>query len=171
MQIDKIDNNKLEVILSINDLKDNNIDVHSFLSNSSETQNLFFNILDLAEEKFNFVVDENKFIVESVNLDESLFLITITKLTSNEEKEKNTNNLIIYKITSFDEFYELTKIINKDINLKNIHIYNYNNSYFFVLENFSDINLLYYFNEYGTAENNCNYLKDILFEYGTKIEI
>lgn len=168
MQIEKINNNKLEVILSANDLKENNIDIHSFLSNSSETQNLFFNILDLAEKKYNFVVDEDKFMVESINLDENLFLITITKLSVSEDKN---NKSLVYRVDSFDEFYELTKIIHNTNNSKNIHIYKYKNSYFFIFENLFDSKIIGYFNEYGTIQNFCSYLENILFEYGTKIEI
>ena len=51
MQIKKINNDKLKIILSSNDLSEKNIDIDSFLSNSVESQNLFFEILDLADER------------------------------------------------------------------------------------------------------------------------
>ena len=50
MQIEKINNNKLKVILNIDDLEENNIDLNTFMANSLESQELFLDILDLAEE-------------------------------------------------------------------------------------------------------------------------
>ena len=59
MQIKKINNDKLKIILSSNDLDEKNVDVDSFLANPIESQNLFFEILDLAEEKYDFDIDNN----------------------------------------------------------------------------------------------------------------
>ena len=67
MQIKKINNNKLKVILSLTDLDKNNIDIDSFLSNSIESQNLFFEILDLAEEQYGFNIEDNKAVVEALD--------------------------------------------------------------------------------------------------------
>ena len=60
VQIKKINNDKLKVILSSNDLDEKNIDVDSFLANSLESQDLFFEILDLAEEQYDFNVADMK---------------------------------------------------------------------------------------------------------------
>ena len=57
VQIKKINNDKLKVILSSNDLDEKNIDVNSFLANSLESQDLFFEILDLAEEQYDFNIE------------------------------------------------------------------------------------------------------------------
>lgn len=171
MQIEKINDNKLEVILSVNDLKDNNIDIHSFWANSSETQDLFFNILDLAEENFDFVIEEDKFIVESFNLNENLFLITITKLNASEEVSQNPNSSLLYKADSFEDFYELTKLIKQNDLYHNVLIYQYNDFYFFVLKKFNNQQLLNFFQEYCTYEKDSHYMENILFEHGIKIEI
>ena len=80
MQIKKINNNKLKVILNLNDLNEKNKDIDSFLSNSIESQNLFFEILDLAEEKYDFDIENNKAVVEAISLDNNIFVLTITKL-------------------------------------------------------------------------------------------
>ena len=80
MQIKKINNNKLKVILSLADLDENNVDIDSFLSNSIESQNLFFEILDLAEEQYGFNIEDNKAVVEAISLDNNIFVLTITKL-------------------------------------------------------------------------------------------
>ena len=45
MQIEKINENQLEVTLNLEDLRKNNISLHSFMCNSVESQHLFFDIL------------------------------------------------------------------------------------------------------------------------------
>ena len=81
MKIKKINNDKLKIILSSNDLDEKNIDIDSFLANPIESQNLFFEILDLAEEKFDFDIENNRAIVETISLDDNnIFILTITKL-------------------------------------------------------------------------------------------
>ena len=79
MQIEKINNNKLKVILNIDDLEENNIDLNTFMANSLESQELFLDILDLAEEEFNFKVDNSKLIIECISLSNHIFIFTITK--------------------------------------------------------------------------------------------
>ena len=81
MKIKKINNDKLKIILSSNDLDEKNIDIDSFLANPIESQNLFFEILDLAEEKYDFDIENNRAIVETISLDDNnIFILTITKL-------------------------------------------------------------------------------------------
>ena len=60
MKIKKINNDKLKIIISSNDLDEKNIDIDSFLANPIESQNLFFEILDLAEEQYDFNVANMK---------------------------------------------------------------------------------------------------------------
>lgn len=51
MRIEKLNDNKIRIILNIEDLKKKNIDFHSFMANSVETQTLFLDMLDKAEEE------------------------------------------------------------------------------------------------------------------------
>ena len=81
MQIEKINNNKLKVVLNLDDLENNNIDLNSFMSNSIESQELFLNILDLAEKDLNFYTNNSKLIIESVSLSNNIFMVS-TKLVS-----------------------------------------------------------------------------------------
>ena len=78
MQIEKINKNKLKVILNTSDLEENNIDLNNFMANSLESQELFLDILDLAEEKFNFYVHDSKLVIESISLANNIFIFTIT---------------------------------------------------------------------------------------------
>ena len=51
MRFEKLSNDKIRIILDLQDLEDNDIDYQSFMSNSSDSQKLFMEILDEAEEQ------------------------------------------------------------------------------------------------------------------------
>ena len=48
MKIEKITENKIRIILSLSDLEEEHIDLHSFMSNSAESQALFCSLLSKA---------------------------------------------------------------------------------------------------------------------------
>ena len=52
MKFEKINDNKIRATFSMRDLTAKNIDLHSFMSDSSESQKLFLDLLDEAESKF-----------------------------------------------------------------------------------------------------------------------
>lgn len=170
MQIKKINNNKLKVTLDLNDLNKNNIDVDSFLSNSIESQNLFFDILDLAEEKYDFNIENNKAIVEAISLDNNIFILTITKLNNLSISLNDTSSKIYLIKNSHDFFDLLLSIKNTNINnLNDLHIYKLNNQFYAILKNSTPLENLIL--EYSCNQINNDYLEDILIEYGNKVSI
>ena len=54
MKFEKLSENKLRITLNIRDLADKDIDYHSFMSNSVDTQKLFLDMLEKAEEEVGF---------------------------------------------------------------------------------------------------------------------
>ena len=166
MQIKKINNDKLKVILNSNDLIQKNIDIDSFLSNSVESQNLFFEILDLAEEKFDFNIENNKAIVETISIDNNLFILTITKLKSNLKNtySKKSN---IYQFDNIDDILNL--YIDNHEFLKNTSVFEFNHN-FYLLINENNPSLEEILLEFSSPLKNNEFLKNILIEYGKKIK-
>lgn len=170
MQIKKINNNKLKVILSLNDLDEKNIDVDSFLSNSIESQDLFFEILDLAQEQYDFNIENNKAIVEAISLDNNIFILTITKLKTDYSNTYNTK-LKIYNFENSEDFLTFYSFAKRNkISLKDINFYEYNNRYYLVLNN-NNFLLENFLLEYSDLESNSDILDNFLLEYGQKIKI
>lgn len=66
MQIEKITENKIRIILNIQDLKEKNIDLHTFMSNSIESQDLFYDVLDKAEKEVGFETKDYKLMIEAL---------------------------------------------------------------------------------------------------------
>ena len=161
MQIEKVNSNKLKVILNANDLKENHIDLNSFMANSLESQELFLDILDLAEEEFNFYVDNSKLIVESVSLANNIFIFTITKMS--EHKEDNLSINTIYCFNDFDQLASVISFLDKK-NLLNI--FTYNNKFYLIINKNDKLGMI--LEEFSDSKINSPYLENILIEHGKR---
>ena len=125
MKIEKLNIDKIRITLNIDDLKNNHIDLHSFMSNSTESQNLFFYILDLAEEQYGFSTDNYKVRVETMYLNNGSFILNITRFKENLNSKPprvkafqknfcfdlNSCFFIFSSINDFLEFYSILKNI------------------------------------------------------------
>lgn len=167
MKIKKINDDKLKIILSSNDLDEKNIDVDSFLANPIESQNLFFEILDLAEEKYDFDIENNRAIVETISLDDNnIFILTITKLNNTVTYNANSKLYLFDDINDLLNFYSIAE--KNNIILNDLDIYFFENKYYFLL-NEQNKYLENYLLEYSRPLKDYSFLKDILAEYGTPI--
>ena len=54
MRIEKLNENKIRIFLNLEDLKEKNIDLHTFMSSSLESQDLFLDMLSIAETEVGF---------------------------------------------------------------------------------------------------------------------
>ena len=168
MKIKKINNDKLKIILSTNDLDEKHIDVDSFLANPIESQNLFFEILDLAEEKYNFDIENNRAIIETISLDNSIFVLTITKLQTDACTYTTSKAYCFENINDLLNFYSIIEKENYDLFKSNT--YRFENKYYFLL-NENNKNLENSLLEFSVPINNYSFLKNILIEYGCKYKI
>lgn len=194
MKIEKLNENKIRIILNATDLQEKNIDFHSFMSNSIESQDLFLDMLDKAEKEVGFVTKDCKILLEAIATSEGNFILTVTKVKSDSESKNNkfkkvnikrkSNNLnksiAIYSFNSFDDFCEFCIYINNSYfksiekNLRKVSLYLYNSKYYLILNNFSaNVAILKSFcsniSEFGTFETNSEVFQRKLLEYGTPI--
>lgn len=70
MQIEKLTENKIRITLNLDDLKEQNIDLHTFMSSSLESQDLFYNMLDKAEKEIGFKTKDYKLMIEAIAVPE-----------------------------------------------------------------------------------------------------
>ena len=82
MQIEKITENKIRITLNIQDLQEKNIDLHSFMSNSIETQDLFYDMLDKAEKEIGFKTKDYKLMIEALAVPNRKFCINCNSYCS-----------------------------------------------------------------------------------------
>ena len=151
MKIEKINDDKIKITFDYIDLQENNIDFHSFMANSTQTQALFLKILDQAEESLGFNTDQYKLEINTLALSNGIFILIVTRLQKETKKKvvhvhtkrkSNINNptFSIYKFNSFDNFISFCQFIvqNSDVNLlkvleKNNSLFKYNSQYFFAI--------------------------------------
>lgn len=193
MKFEKLNENKIRITLSNQDLIEKNIDFNSFMSNSAEAQDLFLDMLEEAENQVGFITKDHKIKIEALAMADGDFILTITKFGKRDEKENtilsknkkikakrklatlNSENLV-YSFNTFDDFFLFSSFVNQIKNFntiaKNIVLYTYNSQYYLL---FSKINLEHSYikrfytliTEFGTYVNNSDLFSHKLYERGT----
>jgi adapter protein MecA 1/2 len=125
MRIEKINDNKIRIFVTFDDLEERDIDLSSFNYNCPETQELFWDLMEQAELELGFETHESQLCIEAVTDVEQGFVITITKVEDDGDFEsiqkfiknryrrndlkikKKTNSIcstvMIYNMDSFDD--------------------------------------------------------------------
>ena len=193
MRFEKLSNDKIRIILDLQDLEDNDIDYQSFMSNSSDSQKLFMEILDEAEEQIGFITKDYKLMIEALATIDGDFIITVTRslpdfdiasvnkkrtIKAKRKSNKLTTDTIIYEFNNFDDIFDFVLLL-KNLNIsglnaftKDFALYTYKNNYYLVMDNidknFDAIKtFLCALTEFGKSINNSNLFKSRLNEYGT----
>ena len=193
MRFEKLSNDKIRIILDLQDLEDNDIDYQSFMSNSSDSQKLFMEILDEAEEQIVFITKDYKLMIEALATIDGDFIITVTRslpdfdiasvykkrtIKAKRKSNKLTTDTIIYEFNNFDDIFDFVLLL-KNLNIsglnaftKDFALYTYKNNYYLVMDNidknFDAIKtFLCALTEFGKSINNSNLFKSRLNEYGT----
>lgn len=127
MQIQKINENQIEVILDLDDLNQNNISIHSFMCNSSASQGLFLNILSFANDKIGFNINNHEIIIEAFSIsNQSVFVLVITRIPKTAQlhisKLKystfNFDKSFWIKFDKLEEFCMFCNSLSQNINAK-----------------------------------------------------
>lgn len=182
--------NKIRIILGLEDLKENNIDLHSFMSNSIETQDLFFSMLEKAEAEMGFVTKNYRLMIEAIVTSDYNFILTVTRTFPEEMQNKKVKTkrklsspsklLSIYCFDTFDDFSEFctylsSSYLNAFINkFKKSSLYIYNDRYYLVLYNVSlDLNNFKSFHliatEFGLYLEHSDLFERKLIEHGKNV--
>ena len=195
MKFEKVDENKIKITLSIRDLEEKDINLHDFMSNSLESQELFLDMLEEAEKRVGFDTTNCKVKIETLAMTDESFVLTITKTNINILKKCSSTSRgkvkpivrrkipntqvanLVYKFNSFDDYclfisflvHSKIKSIYKIAN--NICLYLYKGSYFLAIINLNAkySNLQKFFNvitEFGSYVVNPDLFINKLKEYG-----
>lgn len=164
MKIEQIETNKIQVIFSKEELDKNQINFHSLMSNSKQTQNLFLAVLDIAEKEMGFETYNYEIAIETLILDNSNFIITISRKQAKENdlhkglkvSRKKYNQYSTFKFNSFDDFYDFFNKVKFSIQ--------FNKSLFYFNDNF-----YYVYNENSRVQNSSD--KSILLEYASPTNV
>lgn len=189
MKIEKITENKIRIVVNIDELSSKNIDLKNFMISNLTSQKFFLEILNKAEKEVGFKTNNCKLLIEAFSSLDDFYVFTITKFNKQKKPKhtyklnnKNNNTVLkspIYKFTSFEEFCSFCEAVNNsNISIygmsKKVSLYFYKNTYYLV---FSNLNLSYtsfrklfsILSEFGCLLNDSDKFESRLLEYGKPI--
>ena len=88
MKIEKLDENKIRITLNMDDLNERDIDYHTFMSNSIETQSIFIDMLNTAEKEVGFNTDDCRIMIEALALKDRKIYCNNYKIRIFRKREK-----------------------------------------------------------------------------------
>ena len=177
MKFEKLNDTKIKIILSSQDMESNNLSIENVLSNSADSQRFLDSIIREAESALGFKPDDSQLLVEAVAPSNEECIFTITKLLDDKKCYSQHSNSFIFKFDCFDDFINLCTFLNnfsylclKEIS-KDFSLIYYNNTYYlkFVESEYSTIVVDYIktlFEEFGKDVSRSAGIDGILNEYG-----
>lgn len=119
MRFEKLNENKIRITLTHQDLIEKDIDFHSFMANSIDSQDLFFDVLDEAEKEIGFITKNYQIRIEAFAVAGGDFVLTVTRSLPDSinkvspvrkkvhiKKKKPEHELaqLVYSFSSFDDY-------------------------------------------------------------------
>ena len=154
MKIEKLTENKIRVLLNNEDIEDKNIDLHTLMTKALESQGLFLEMLNQAEEEVGFDTDGYKLLIEAYASSDNDFIFTITKYLeenvepSNVRKKavprailpKFSSKFVLFSFHSFDDFCGLCSYLNSSkVSVrglaKSVCLYKIESTYYLAIKN------------------------------------
>lgn len=189
MKFEKINNKKLKITLSYNELPSDN-DLDKLMSDTVAAQETFFKLLDEANKEVGFDTKDYKIKIDAKSLYNGDLIFTVTKLvklkkTSVSVKpkkviktESQTQTYSIYKFDNFDDFCSFCTYLKtnkiKYLNrlAKSCILYKYNDAYYLSLkqinESFQNLHSFYSsITEFSKYYSSKDLFISTLNEYGT----
>lgn len=193
MKFEKLNENKIRITLTIQDLAEKEIDFHVFMSNSAEAQDVLLDMLEQAKKETGFDPEDYNLKVEALVMADTNFIFTITKLPPEEKskiskrkftvKRKNivpSSTQAVYCFSSFDDFNDFLVFFSKNTLLnykklaKSITLYEYKEKYYLLMNNINTefINKIKFYTcitEFAKCVTNSKVFASKLKECGTLI--
>lgn len=195
MKIEKINENMIKVTISINDLEERNIDLNALNYNSPAAQELFWDMMEQAEEQFGFNLSDSQLIIEPMPDSNEGFIITITRMDEDGDFEsiqkyiksklkksdlklkkkgrKICSAILIYSFSGIDDVCALSKRVEA-LYSGDSTLYKCKETYYLVMTRNSMAMpgtraFEACLDEYGQKINNISFYEGYLNEYGEKI--
>ena len=192
MRFEKLNEDKIRITLSHEDLVKKDIDFHSFMSNSIESQDLFFDMLEEAEKEIGFTTKDYLIRIEALAMAGGDFILTVTRSLPDKIKNNNRKKVhikrkkadtkasqVIYSFANFEDYCcFLTFFYQNHFNpchlAQTILLYEYNGIYYLVLRkinlNYPELKKLFSsITEFATFVNHSELFASKLSETGNLI--
>ena len=147
MKVEKINNNKAMIILTLAELAKRKITLKDIKEGAENVQDFFFEILEDANITEEFAADSSQLFVEVTTSEDDIFMITITKADclpdiakydkpSKRSRVTYTVSSNIYSFSSLKELYEFCKQVTISELFVGVNsLYEFNGKYFLMFSN------------------------------------
>lgn len=194
MKFEKINENKIRITLTIQDLTEKEIDFHVFMSNSIESQDILLDMLEEAKKETGFDPENYNLKIEALAMADTNFIFTITKEVPEEKtklsKKKFTvrrktlspsSTQAIYSFNTFDDFCCFLQFLKESRLLEDVALiadsttlYQYKEKYYLLMDSIHSeiINKLKFYTsitEFAKYVTNSRIFASKLAEFGTLI--
>ena len=192
MKIEKLNEDKIRITLNLEELKNKNVDFHSFMSNPIETQSFFLDMLDEAEREIGFSTENYRIAIEALAMSNGNFIFTVTRIQEQNKFTKKKlhikkkietlgkSNTSIFEFENFEDFCDFCNYLNNSIfvtikdYIKSNILYNYNEKYYLVFKNNKIEPIVFNsfcasMSEFSKSIRNAETFENKLKEYGTII--
>lgn len=184
MKIEKINDNKIKVTLSVKELEERNLDFQSLRYNTPEAQTLFWDMMKQAENEHGFKTTNCQLFIEAASINDGKFIVTVTKLQEKslppvpqkkklpipelKARKRQTPKFekSIYKFDDFEQICNLLAAIEIPSNLHST-LYEYKTAFFLITKPSKQLHLL--LSEFGEVVKDSIAIEGILQEHGNKI--
>ena len=164
MRFEKLNEDKIRITLSHDDFLKKDIDFHSFMADSIESQDLFLDCLKEAERQIGFTTKNYILRIEALAMSSGDFVLTVTRSLPQKQKynnkryyyKKRVSNIydnkyktnFVYSFESFDDYCNFIIFLdNNNFKIYNIAdyilLYEYKNTYYLVFKNMNFENIAF----------------------------
>lgn len=121
MKIEKLNDDKIRITLNMEDLREKNIDFHSFMADPIESQSVVMDMLEAAEKEIGFVTKDYKITIEALATSAGTFVLTVTRDKASAPPKKKVHikrksvdlnkPVAIYSFASFEDLCLFCKFL------------------------------------------------------------
>ena len=105
MKIEKISDNQIRFILNKEDLQDRGIKLAELAHGSLKAQELFFEMMEQANEEHGFEADRQPLMIEAIPINKDSIMIIVTKVDNTHSMHSKLNLFDIFEPESSDAFF------------------------------------------------------------------
>lgn len=183
LKIEKIAEDQIKITITIDDLEARNIDLYSFMYNSPESQDLFWDVMNEAERELDFNVDDSMIYVEASTSGGGNFTLIVTRTNEkpvikfNAKKHAKKENIklkrkkmplvmtnTIFCFNSFDDICNFCKTVDVS-KLGDNTLYSANDIYYLKANEMPYTNIL----EYASIARFSSMFEAKMSEYGKTV--
>lgn len=177
MKIEKINTNKVKLVLSDIDLEERKITRNDLKLNTKKTQDLFVDLIDELSNHLDIVEDKTKLLIEAhfdYNNDFNIFITKIDDRLFNIKyfynfTNRHISNNNIFEFDSIEKIFQLSYNLNRDdLFIGKNSLYKFENQYFLIFSKYSIKNINFLKTYSILQEFSDNSKQSTLFELSIK---